>query len=165
MGLRKKRLNDPGYYAQADAIKAEIVRICDSEASDPGIQDLQGIFRKNPHRLYHWAHDRRVPADNNYSERSLRPLVIARKLSFGTQSARGSRTRTVIMTVMHSLKKQGHDPVARLASPVKRAPGPPLNRLRSSPARIQSGVNGCLSSFGFRQDPAMRGGRVCWRKC
>jgi hypothetical protein len=48
------------------------------------------------------------------SERSLRPTVIARKLSFGSQSPRGSRTREILMTVMHSLKKQGIDPVARL---------------------------------------------------
>ncbi len=61
----------------------------------------------------------RSPADNNYSERGLRPLVIARKLSFGTQSARGSRTRTVLMSVLHSLKKQGCDPIARLQVAMK----------------------------------------------
>ena len=35
------------------------------------------------HRLYHWADDRNVPADNNLAEQDLRPLVIARKISFG----------------------------------------------------------------------------------
>jgi len=114
MRLRRRKLSDRLYYVRAAAIKAEIIRISDSQASHPDIQDLQNVFRKNSHRLYHWAHDRRVPPDNNYSERGLRPLVIARKLSFGTQSARGSRTRTVIMSVLHSLRKQGHDPVARL---------------------------------------------------
>ena len=111
---KKKKLSDRRYYAEAAEIKANIIRICDSEAKHPDIQKLQNVFRKNAHRLYHWARDRRVPAENNYSERSLRPLVIARKLSFGTQSARGSRTRTILMSVLHSLQKQGHDPVARL---------------------------------------------------
>jgi transposase len=110
----KKKLSDRRYYASAAKIKAEIIRICDSEARHAGVQELQNVFRKNRHRLYHWAHDRRVPPDNNYSERSLRPLVIARKLSFGTQSAKGSRTRTILMSVLHSLKKQGHDPATRL---------------------------------------------------
>lgn len=115
MRLRKKGgLSDQRYYAKAAQIKANIIRITDSEASHTGIQELQNVFRKNAHRLYHWARDRRVPADNNYSERSLRPLVIARKLSFGTQSARGSRTRSMLMSVLHSLQKQGHDPAARL---------------------------------------------------
>ncbi len=34
------------------------------------------IFRENAHRLYHWAHDRSIPADNNFAERELRQLVI-----------------------------------------------------------------------------------------
>ena len=118
MRLRKKKLSDARYYARAAQIKANIIRICESEARHTGIQELQNVFRKNRHRLYHWARDRRVPADNNYSERSLRPLVIARKLSFGTQSAKGSRTRSILMSVLHSLKKQGHDPAARLCDAI-----------------------------------------------
>lgn len=114
MGLRNKKLSDHKYYVKAQRIASKIVGICDSQARHPGIQDIQNIFRQNPHRLYHWARDRRVPADNNYSERGLRPLVISRKLSFGTQSAVGSRTRTVLMSVLHSLEKRGFDPVSRL---------------------------------------------------
>lgn len=115
MHLQKdKKLSDHRYYAKAAKIKANIVRICGSEAKHAAIQEFQNIFRKNRHRLYHWAHDRRVPPDNNYSERSLRPLVIARKLSFGTQSAKGSWARSILMSVLHSLKKQGHDPATRL---------------------------------------------------
>jgi transposase len=114
MGLRKRRISDRRYYQAATLLRQRIVEVCADQARHPGIQTMQDIFRQNPHRLYHWADDRRVPAENNYSERSLRPTVIARKLSFGSQSPRGSRTREILMTVMHSLKKQGIDPVARL---------------------------------------------------
>ncbi len=34
-----------------------------------------------------------VPAHNNLAERSVRPLVIARKISGGTRSSKGSETR------------------------------------------------------------------------
>jgi hypothetical protein len=64
--------------------------------------------------MYHWAKDRRVPAENNLAERDLRPTVIARKVSFGSQSDAGALTRSVLMTVLHTLKKQGFDPAARL---------------------------------------------------
>lgn len=114
MKLRKKRMSDSKYYRKAQKIASKIIDICDSQASHQGIQDIQNIFRQNPHRLYHWVRDRRVPADNNYSERGLRPLVISRKLSFGTQSANGSRARTVLMSVLHTLEKRGFDPVSRL---------------------------------------------------
>jgi len=46
-----------------------------------------------------------VPADNNRAERELRPLVIARKVSFGSQSDAGAQTREILMTVLHTLKK------------------------------------------------------------
>jgi len=37
-------------------------------------------------------------------------LVIARKISFGSQSPRGARTREVLMTVLHTLRKRTADP-------------------------------------------------------
>ena len=43
---------------------------------------------------------------NNFAERELRPAVQMRKLSFGTDSARGSRFFERIMTVAMSLRQQ-----------------------------------------------------------
>jgi hypothetical protein len=37
------------------------------------------IFTGKRERLYHWAEDRRVPADNNLAERDLRPSVHCQK--------------------------------------------------------------------------------------
>jgi len=41
-----------------------------------------------------------IPAENNRAERALRPLVIARKVSFGSQSEAGAGTREILMTVL-----------------------------------------------------------------
>jgi len=79
------------------------------EARHPAIQKIQDIFREKPERLYHWADDRNVPADNNRAERELRPLVIARKISFGSQSDAGAKTREILMTVLHTLGKRTSD--------------------------------------------------------
>lgn len=76
-------------------------------------------------RLYHWAGDRNIPADNNLAERELRPLVIARKISFGSQSDAGARTREVLMTVLHTLRKRG--------SPVMEAFKSALDKLAQQP--------------------------------
>jgi len=46
---------------------------------------------------------------NNLAERELRPLVIARKISFGSQSEAGARTREILMAVLHTLKKRTSD--------------------------------------------------------
>jgi hypothetical protein len=53
--------------------------------------------------------DRAVPADNNRAERELRPLVIARKVSFGSQSEAGAHTREALMSVLHTLRKRTDD--------------------------------------------------------
>lgn len=47
-----------------------------------------------------------VEPTNNASERALRPAVIWRKLSFGTQSAKGSRFVETILTVVETCHRQ-----------------------------------------------------------
>jgi hypothetical protein len=36
-------------------------------------------------------------------------LVIARKISFGSQSEQGAQTREILMSVLHTLRKRTHD--------------------------------------------------------
>lgn len=50
-----------------------------------------------------------VEPTNNASERALRPAVIWRKLSFGTQSARGSRFVETILTAVETCRKQSRN--------------------------------------------------------
>ena len=52
-----------------------------------------------------------VEPTNNLAERTLRSFVIWRKISFGTQSDRGSRYVERIMTVVGSCKLQGRNPL------------------------------------------------------
>jgi len=91
-------------------IRDHIIEITSAQANHAGIQHIQGIFRENGHRLYHWVEKRHVPSHNNATERELRPLVIARKLSFGSQSPKGRHTREVLMSVLQTLRKRGRDP-------------------------------------------------------
>lgn len=46
---------------------------------------------------------------NNHAERQLRPLVISKKLTFGTQSDRGSRYIERIFSTIATCKQQGRD--------------------------------------------------------
>ena len=103
--LRTLDITDKQFKRQAVKIKNEIINITNRQAKHPAIQKIQDIFREKTDRLYHWAEDRNVPADNNLAERELRPLVIARKISFGSQSDAGAKTREILMTVLHTLKK------------------------------------------------------------
>lgn len=104
--LRSQKIPDEEFYKEAKLIKKKILESIDSQANHPSIQKFQDIFRDNKKRMYHWSDDRRVPADNNMAERDLRSTVIARKVSFGSQSEEGAKTREILMTVLHTLKKR-----------------------------------------------------------
>lgn len=94
------------FLIQAEKIEKEIITVISAPAKHPAIQNIQNLFREKAKFLYHWAKDPSIPADNNLAERDLRPLVIARKISFGSQSLKGAQTREILMSIIHSIKKQ-----------------------------------------------------------
>jgi transposase len=113
MRLRGLPISDTQFYRQAKKTKQAILEAVEHSASHPGIQHIQDIFRKTPERMYRWAEDRNVPADNNFAERTLRPLVIARKVSFGSQSDAGATTREILMSIVLTLRQRLDDFQAR----------------------------------------------------
>jgi transposase len=114
LGRRAHPLSDAECSRQAVALKAQLMAPMDAPSHHLGIRRLQEICRANADRLYHWADDRRVPAENTLAERDLRPTVIARKVSFGAQSDAGAHTRGILRSVLQTLKKRGGDVVAQL---------------------------------------------------
>lgn len=92
---------------------------------------LRGMFSGNDrligmcselydHRQWLWAfveHDSVEPT-NNASERALRHGVIWRKLSFGTQSAAGSRFVETMLTVVETCRQQNRNVFEYLSSAV-----------------------------------------------
>lgn len=109
MGLRNHKISDRVFYTKASRTKQALLDVIKSSAQHMGIRKIQDIFRDNENKMFHWVDDRRVPAENNLAERDLRPTVIARKVSFGSQSDAGAHTRSVLTSVLWSLKKQNVD--------------------------------------------------------
>lgn len=83
---------------------------------------LRGIYRGNDQlhgfcnelysrRQHLWTFTRvqGIEPTNNTAERALRPAVIYRKLSFGTQSANGSRYLERLLTVTETCRLQGRN--------------------------------------------------------
>ncbi len=124
MKLRGLGLPTQEFLRQAANTQGQITAVAQAPAQHPGIQKIQNLFREKSRRLFHWAKDPKIPAENNRAERELRPLVIARKISFGSQSVAGARTREVLMSVLHTLRKRTDD-VTNLTAAFERG----LNRL------------------------------------
>lgn len=93
---------------------------------------LRGAFSGHPrltgicwelvdHREWLWTflEVQGVEPTNNASERALRPAVIWRKLSFGTQSAAGSRFVETLLTVVETCRQQSQSAFAFLTRAVE----------------------------------------------
>lgn len=102
-------------------LKMDIKTLVHSPAH-PGIQKIQNIFREKAARLYHWSKKSAIPADNNRAERELRPLVIARKISFGSQSEQGALTREILRASCSHSVNEPPTPSACSRAPLMRWP-------------------------------------------
>jgi transposase len=85
-------------------------------------RDVRGTCRElYEHRQWLWTFLRHegVEPTNNAGERSLRHAVIWRKLSFGTQSAAGSRFVETMLTVIESCRQQRRNAFAFITAAVE----------------------------------------------
>lgn len=114
MQLRKRGLSETEYQKQANAIKLKILKLSNRQAQYPGVRKWQDFFVEKAKRLYGWCESALIPAENNYAEREIRKVVIARKMSYGSQSREGAKTRETWTSVLQTLKKREANPRDKL---------------------------------------------------
>lgn len=114
MKLRTEELSDEQYYKKALKIKGQIFKLSQKQATHPGVRKWQDFYYEQSARLYQWCENRKVPAENNYAEREVRKVVMARKISYGSQSEEGAETREIWTSVLTSLAKRENNPREKL---------------------------------------------------
>ena len=80
----------------------------------PGARRLAKRLHRYGEELLTFVEFEGVPSSNNHAEREVRPAVLMRKASYGSQSEAGARTRAVLMSVCRTLKKRGLDPLTTI---------------------------------------------------
>jgi transposase len=83
------------------------------------LQGMCGPLYERREWLWTFVEMEGVEPTNNASERALRPAVIWRKLSFGTQSASGSRFVETILTVVETCHRQRRNSFEYITSAVQ----------------------------------------------
>ena len=63
--------------------------------------------KKEYHRLFTYIKHPDIQPTNNQAERSLRNLVIFRKICFGTRSTQGSVSHSILPSLLLTAKRQG----------------------------------------------------------
>jgi transposase len=102
-------------------VRREVERLL-LRGMNSGNHSIVGMCRElYEHRDWLWAFVRieGVEPTNNASERALRHAVIWRKLSFGTQSADGSRFVETMLTVIETCRQQKRSAFAFVAEAVQ----------------------------------------------
>lgn len=66
--------------------------------------------------LFVFVADPRVPSDNNAAERAIRPVVISRKISGGTRTDQGTRTKDTLASIFGTWAAQGLNPFSACLS-------------------------------------------------
>ena len=96
------------------AWERKLLAICRPFLSDPSA--VQGKLCRRIERhikeLFVFVAEPDVPADNNPAERSLRHLVISRKVSGGTRSEQGTESKMALASIFGTWRAQGLNPLA-----------------------------------------------------
>lgn len=112
--------------ARAARYEAMLLLLCPAQGeTEVPYATLCARLRKHVHELFTFVRDPRVEPTNNNAERSLRSLVIARKVSGGTRSSVGSTTRMVLYSVAATAKAQGKNPTDVFHQIILAPPGAP----------------------------------------
>ncbi|HSK74412.1 MAG TPA: transposase [Pyrinomonadaceae bacterium] len=114
MQLRKRSLPESEYLREVQAIKLKIEELSQRQAKHPAVRRWQDFFVEKQNRLYEWCKSPQIPAENNYAEREIRKIVIARKMSYGSQSVDGAKTREIWTSILQTLKKREENPRDKL---------------------------------------------------
>lgn len=88
----------------------ELIEVCRPhlKKNKPQTTLCERIERFLP-EMFVFVADERVPSDNNAAERSVRHLVVSRKISGGTRSETGSETKSILASLFGTWRVQGLD--------------------------------------------------------
>lgn len=125
---RKKILKPSVYAAQATRVEKELNGLLLGNYTDPDNARLAKRFRKQrPHLLRFLYHDEVEPT-NNHAERSIRPAVIARKISGCNRTESGVLSHEVLTSLVVTCRQQNVSFADLVRSALTRFPDFPLHR-------------------------------------
>ena len=88
------------------------------DSSNRDVRNLAAVLFEPIPRLFLFVDQEGVEPTNNGAERELRPLVQARKVSFGNRSANGELATSRLFTVAETCRPQGLDVLAYLSAAI-----------------------------------------------
>lgn len=108
---QQEELSPETYASRRQRLSVRLQALIDEDWSNTHAKRLIKRLRRHQNDLFTFLDQPGVPFDNNHAERTIRPAVVIRKNSYGNRSQRGADCQAVLMSVFHTLKQRGHDPI------------------------------------------------------
>ena len=113
-----------GKQEHVDALKAEIFALTLRHYKHITIRRfVNNLWKRDIDSLFRFVTDPDVDPTNNISERELRHLVIIRKISNGSRSARGAHATAMLLSVIQTLRMNKKNPLLEMQEILKNASG------------------------------------------
>lgn len=127
--LRQKTLPLSKAKAMIPSLQRQLKGFADGALDYAPAENLRDrIMNKDYDKLFTFLRVPGVEPTNNHAERSVRPLVIMRKISFGTRSKAGSESHSILPSLLQTARRQGRDAIAFLVTLLTK----PLNTARAA---------------------------------
>jgi transposase len=115
--LRGKKLKRSKARVMVPALEQQMKRFASQPLDYAPAEALRDrLMNKDHDKLFTFLQVKGVEPTNNHSEQSLRFLVIMRKICFGTRSAAGSESHSVLWSLLATARRQGQDAIGFLVS-------------------------------------------------
>lgn len=113
-----------GAEEHVDALKAEIFNLTLRHYKHITLRRfVNNLWKRDVENLFRFVTDPEIDSTNNISERRLRHLVIIRKISNGSRSARGAHATAMLLSVIQSLRMNKKNPLKGMQEILKNTSG------------------------------------------
>lgn len=115
--LRGKQLTQSKARAMIPVLEQQLKEFAGRAVDYPAAETLRDrVMRKDFDKLFTFLRIKGVEPTNNHSERSVRSMVIMRKICFGTRSQAGSQSHSVLPSLLETARRQGKDQIQFLVA-------------------------------------------------
>jgi len=115
--IRVRKLKLSKARSMIPALERELKRFASQALDYEAAETLRDrLMGKDYDKLFTFLQVKGAEPTNNHSEQSLRFLVIMRKICFGTRSAAGSESHSVLWSLLATARRQGQDAIRFLVS-------------------------------------------------
>jgi transposase len=131
---RQDEVSAHGLAVATGRLEAQLDRLLDRRLGCPDNQRLAKHLRHEQAHLFTFLYCPGLPATNNFAERAIRLMAMARKTWGGNRTANGARTQQILASVLRTCWQQGQSAFSQLVKLLRSARPILLNIVPDEPS-------------------------------